>query len=172
MRCLRSSIEPQLQHLLLVKAKARQFAIDDFHTLMQTPAELDSRLEENARTPDCDYESDDEYAPGTDGRRLARAIRQLPRAPQFPILNIHFSREEVSSMMKHAKMGLRIRQRMKLHQDQFRKDEERLSKSGLKGVHAAAYQDIIDEARLITDSVEGVIKARTATTRDGLAPFF
>ena len=68
-------------------------------------------------------------------------------------------------MMKHTKMGPRIRQRMKLHQDQFRKDEERLSKSGLKGVHAAAYQDIIDEARLITDSVEGVIKARTATTR-------
>ena len=105
MRCLCSSIEPRLQHLLLVKAKARQFAIDDFHMLRQTQAELDSRLEDNASSPDCDYESDNEYAPRTDGRRLARAIQKLPRAPQFPIPNIHFSRKEVSSMMKHAKNG-------------------------------------------------------------------
>ena len=133
--------------------------------LRQTEAELDSRLEDNASSPDCDYESDNEYAPRTDGRRLARAIQKLPRAPQFPIPNIHFSREEVRSMMEHAKMGPRIRQRMKLHQDRSRKDEKRLSKSGLKGIHAAAYQDIIDEARLITDSVERLIKARTTTTR-------
>ena len=79
MRCLCSSIEPRLQHLLLVKAKARQFAIDDFHMLRQTQAELDSRLEDNASSPDCDYESDNEYAPRTDGRRLARAIQKLKK---------------------------------------------------------------------------------------------